>query len=338
MKQSGESRLNYIDGFCGPGRYKKGELGSPLVALSVAKPVASGLENVTFRFTDEREDRINHLKFELSKLEIPTNFNVKAINKEFQHDLSEVLDQLDQQKKKMAPSFVFIDPFGFAGLPYTLVGRVLSRPKCETFITFMVDSVNRFLNHPEPKIRQHMPEIFGTDECFQMNGIDALRDLYQKQLLKAAEFVRYFEMLDDQGRTIYFLFFATNNRVGHLKMKEAMWSVDPDGQFRFSDKTSGQAVLFDLSDQTELLWPLLYERFKGQTVLSEQVLRFVEDKTSFLYKHMRAALLEYEGIFVPESDQIKVADMKADGKRRKPKTYPEGTLITFPSEWSRIRY
>jgi hypothetical protein len=117
-----------------------------------------------------------------------------------------------------------------------------------------------------------------------------------------------------------------------------MWSVDPDGQFRFSDKTSGQAVLFDLSDQTELLWPLLYERFKGQTVLSEQVLRFVEDKTSFLYKHMRAALLEYEGIFVPESDQIKVADMKADGKRRKPKTYPEGTLITFPSEWSRIRY
>jgi len=53
MAQSNEPRLNYIDGFCGPGRYKKGEPGSPLVALSVATPVASELEKVTFLFTDE---------------------------------------------------------------------------------------------------------------------------------------------------------------------------------------------------------------------------------------------------------------------------------------------
>jgi len=73
----------------------------------------------------------------------------------------------------------------------------------------MVDSVNRFLTHRDPKIRQHMPEIFGTQEYFQVNGVDALRDLYQRQLLKAAEFVRYFEMIDARGRTVYFLFFAT---------------------------------------------------------------------------------------------------------------------------------
>ena len=28
--------VNYIDGFCGPGRYKGGEPGSPLIALNVA--------------------------------------------------------------------------------------------------------------------------------------------------------------------------------------------------------------------------------------------------------------------------------------------------------------
>lgn len=29
-------RIVYIDGFCGPGRYKGGEEGSPLIALKVA--------------------------------------------------------------------------------------------------------------------------------------------------------------------------------------------------------------------------------------------------------------------------------------------------------------
>ena len=338
MAQSNEPRLNYIDGFCGPGRYKKGEPGSPLVALSVATPVASELKKVTFLFTDERADRIEHLKSELSQLSIPANFEVKARSEQFQQSLTEALDFIDQKKGRIAPSFVFIDPFGFAGLPYTLVHRVLQKPKCETFITFMVDSVNRFLTHRDPKIRQHMPEIFGTQECFQVNGVDALRDLYQRQLLKAAEFVRYFEMVDARGRTVYFLFFATNNRIGHLKMKEAMWSIDPEGQFKFSDKTSGQTVLFDLEDQTELLWPLVYEQFKGRTVLAEQVQQFVEDKTSFLGKHMRTAFQEYEGMFVPESDRIKVGEYKADGKKRRPKSYPEGTVITFPDEWSRIRY
>jgi hypothetical protein len=53
-------------------------------------------------------------------------------------------------------------------------------------------------------------------------------------------------MRDKEGRTVYYLFFATNSALGHLKMKVAMWQVDPLGDFRFSDATNpDQAVLFN---------------------------------------------------------------------------------------------
>lgn len=332
MASSGQKNLNYIDGFCGPGRYKLGEAGSPLVALDVARPVAGQLEKVTFLFTDEDKRRIDHLNSELSRLELPKNFNVVVKHARFDQSLTKTLDQMEEAKGQIAPSFVFIDPFGFAGLPFTLVKRILQKPRCEAFITFMVDAVNRFLTHPEENLKQHMAEIFGTDECFLITGesrIEGLRDLYQTQLQSAAQFVRYFEMRNSRGRTVYLLFFATNNRVGHIKMKEAMWSVDPQGEYKFSDRTSAQTVLFE-SEQEEFVWPLMYEQFKGRTVTSAEVQRFVEDKTPFLAKHMRSGLSDSESIFTPEADRITVAALKVDGKKRLKNTFPEGALITFP--------
>src|SRR5688572_21530575 len=69
-------RLNYIDGFCGPGRYKGGEPGSPLVALEAARGIADRVDRINFLFTDERKDRIDHLEAELAVANVPPNFKV----------------------------------------------------------------------------------------------------------------------------------------------------------------------------------------------------------------------------------------------------------------------
>jgi hypothetical protein len=72
----------------------------------------------------------------------------------------------------------------------------------------------------------------------------ALTDLYRKQLRTIARFVRSFELRDKNDRVVYHLFFASKNSLGHLKMKEAMWKVDPRGEFRFSDATNPQQQVF----------------------------------------------------------------------------------------------
>src|SRR5512135_2995543 len=113
-------RIVYIDGFAGPGRYKGGEIGSPIIAIQEALKHSHRLHNnqLSFLFMDERVDRIEHLKYELSQIPIPTNFYVNAETGRFDCELKKLLDKLESEGSKLAPTFAFIDPFGFAGLPF----------------------------------------------------------------------------------------------------------------------------------------------------------------------------------------------------------------------------
>lgn len=331
-------RVIYVDGFCGPGRYKGGEPGSPVIVLQLAANHIKTLTgDIIFWFIDADKDRIEYLKTELARLTLPANFKVSASHGRFEDKLRELLDRIDQRNAQLAPTFIFIDPFGFSGVPFPLVKRALEKPHTEVLVTFMVDSINRWLDHPEEKVRAHIAEIFGTNKVFKVdrkapNRIDLLRILYQEQLETAGKFVRHFEMRDRNNRVQYLLFFATNHRLGHIKMKEAMWAVDPEGEFSFSDATNqGQQIMFG-NDQPELLWPILREAFAGREVLTEEIQTFVEDKTAYLDKHMKATLKEHENPSLPLSERVLVRDVKADGKRRKKGTFPKGVYVTFPTK------
>ena len=324
-------KIAYIDGFSGPGRYTGGEPGSPLVALDVGIHHRQALEGeIAFWFMDERQDRIDHLQQELANLTIPKHFMIAIECNRFAENLTEALDSIDQNGLRMAPTFALVDPFGFSGIPYSLIQRLLSQRRCEALITFMVDAINRFLEHPDDTIVRHIVDAFGTDEALRIangpgNRIERLRCLYQAQLRRVARFVRYFEMRDKQGRIEYYLFFATNHDLGHLKMKEAMWQVDPLGDFRFSDATNpGQTVLFNEPNIGELA-SSVHARFAGRGPMAAADVRlFVENETAYLKKHMTPAMqgLEHGG-------SLHVQPTKADGTKRKANSYPDNAVLEF---------
>jgi len=325
------SRIVYIDGFSGPGRYKNGEPGSPMIALDVAvNHRKSTTGEIVLWFIEERDDRLAHLKQELAAVRVPAHFKVIADSGRFHEKFGSVLGSIEADKNALAPTFAFIDPFGFSGIPFSLIERLLGHKRCEAFITFMVDAVNRFLEHPEDKVVQHIAEAFGGDEAVKIakgggDRIAKLRELYQSKLSSAAKYVRYFEMRDRQDRTQYYLFFATNHELGHLKMKEAMWKVDPDGDFRFSDGTNpNQMVLFE-ADPTKVLAAQVRDEFRAKgTVTGFQVRIFVENKTAYLKKHMTASLKQEE-----ESGRLKVEEHKTDGKKRRANSYPDEARLTW---------
>ena len=71
-------------------------------------------------------------------------------------------------------------------------------------------------------------------------------------------------------RLVYYLFFASNNSLSHFKMKEAMWKVDPMGDFGFSDSTNpDQALLFN--DPLDRLPCSLYRNESAELSLSGHV-------------------------------------------------------------------
>src|SRR5207302_8280227 len=125
-------------------------------------------------------------------------------------------------------------------------------------------------------------------------------------LKKVAQFVRYFEMRDRSGRVVYYLFFATNNSLGHVKMKESMWKVDPLGDFRFSDGTNpDQQVLFS-EPPTAGLASDLKSHFRGKRQMQvANVEEYVQNDTAYLRKHMGDALKLLE-----KAGDLAVADTK----------------------------
>ena len=324
-------RIVYMDGFAGPGEYEGGEPGSPIIALDVAAHHRKQMGGeVVFWFVDEREDRIDHLKQLVYRRAMPKNFVLEIVHGKFHEVLARELQELETKGAVIAPTFAFIDPFGFSGVPMHLVQRLLRHPKTEAFITFQTSSINRFLEHPDPQINAHMIELFGTEEVLGIatgggDRIAKLRSLYQKQLHQAATYVRYFHMRDRQNAPIYDLFFAGNHELGHYRMKEAMWRVDPDGEFSFSDATDPvQPVLFTLDHSPSLLNAMcaVFERKVDMPV--SQIRGWVRNETAFLDNHMNAALNLGE-----QEKRVLINPIKRDGKRRIKGTFPDEVLVSF---------
>jgi len=324
-------RIVYVDGFSGPGRYTGGEPGSPVIALESARTHRANLSGeMEFLFIEEDTDRAAHLELEVAKLQCPAHFKITIERGQFQQKLGNILDDLDGAGNQIAPTFALIDPFGFSGIPYALIQRLLSKQRCEVLITFMVDSINRWLEHPAESIRAHIVETFGTDEAIEVAELagdraTALRNLYHRQLNKAAKFVRYFELRDQNGRVVYYLFFASNHSLGHLKMKEAMWNVDPLGDFTFSDSTDPNQHVFFATPSVAPLASDLTSQFRGMgELLVKQVETYVQDHTAYLRKHMAEALGQLE-----TDHHLQVAELKTDGKKRRARSYPNEALVTF---------
>jgi three-Cys-motif partner protein len=283
-------RIVFLDGFAGPGIYEGGEPGSPIKALDVLlnHQYGSAMANkkFVFMFNEANPDRHERLTEVITEYVAehqpwPQNVTLRIGNDSFENTAEGILSHLEEQKRNLAPTFAFVDPFGVKGLPMDLLRRLLSFNRCEVFVYFDFNTVNRFAN--AGNIDDSLAELFGTDLFMQAAGLSGedrksfLHDLYQSQLTEVCgfQFVKSFEMINETGHTGYFLFYGTRNLKGLEVMKDVMWSVDPGGGQRFSDKLAGQDVLFEAAADTRPLQRDLAEHFRGQTVSVEILGRYV---------------------------------------------------------------
>lgn len=328
-------RILFIDGFAGPGQYEGGEDGSPIIALraliehNAKKKIKA---EVVFLFIEEREDRAEHLDALVKEVlpELPKNASATVVKNTFDEALEEALDELDEQKKELAPAFVMIDPFGVSGIPMRVIARILENPSCEVYISFMYESMNRFLGTPE--FEGHLDELFGTErwrDAVDLSGEERrkfLYDLYEEQLrANGAKHVLHFDLYEG-GRLVYAIFFGTQHEVGCDRMKQAIWKAAPSGDYEFRGSKSEQLVLGVEETNYGLLRDQLQERFGGEGWVGvEEVKSFVaSDRTEFHTSQYKTPVLkpmEKEGLI--EVDE---------STRKNKKTYPDGTRLRFVEE------
>jgi|Deesub1362A_J573_1020465.scaffolds.fasta_scaffold00525_5 three-Cys-motif partner protein len=331
-------RIIYLDGFAGPGIYQDGREGSPLIALrcllehKLRNRLLNKKREFVFIFIEKDGKRVKILEKVIKDRfqNLPDNVKVHVINAEFAPTMKEILDDIEIQGAKLAPTFAFLDPFGFAGLPLEIISRMMNYDRCEVLITFMSGFVNRFVNISDER-EKIFDELFGTDEWRKVREIsdpkerrNFIIELYKKQVRDTckAKYVRSFEMIGEHNQVIYDLVFATKHWKGMEVMKEAMWSTDPRGTYRFSDTTDpGQTYLIEYFEG-EGTWifnaaKAVFDRFRGQEVEVREIQEFVSGETPYLFR--KSILKELE-------KQEKILDVK---NRNRPMTYPDGCVIKF---------
>jgi three-Cys-motif partner protein len=325
-------RVVYIDGFAGPGSYSNGEDGSPVIVLKAARDHSYRITaELMCIFVEAKKARFDHLEAVLSELSptLPANIKFVTVHGAFDEHLTKILQLLEAQKKHLAPSLVFIDPFGFSNTPFETVKSILQNDRCEVLITFMYEEVNRFLS-----VDSHAADydrLFGTTKWRDVPSMAvpsqrkrAIHDIYLTQLKSVARYVRSFEMLNVGNSTDYFLFFATNGLKGLEKMKEAMWKADAAGSFQFSDYTDSLRLmpLFPLQPDYDQLRDMMKAEFGSRQVSIEEVGDWVVAETPFQRTHIKRQVLK------PMEERGEVVVANASPKRRKG-TFPDGTRLKF---------
>lgn len=102
----------------------------------------------------------------MENIKLPKEINVQILNSTFENVSEEILVTLKSRNLKLVPAFIFIDPFGY-NLPFELIQRLMEHEKCEVFINFMYEFINRFIRRAgqeQVKIR-----LFGTEEWHNLN-------------------------------------------------------------------------------------------------------------------------------------------------------------------------
>jgi len=302
------NRIVFLDGFAGPGIYKEGEKGSPIIAIQTAldHQNLNQIQEIRFVFIEADKERSKILEevIENEFPNLPQNVHVEVISGDFVQSLTETLDSIEEDGKNLAPTLAFLDPFGYSEIPFNLVSRILQYPRCELFLTFMSGFVNRFLDESHENAIDGLYGITEWREARDMDEtderLDFLLNLYVKQLNSVGiRFVRPFKMMTSGRRTIYDLIFATKHWMGMDNMKKAMLKVVSNGTYTFSDKIDTHQTYFvDYSDESNWMndvSDLIFNRFKGKQVPIEEIRAFVLAETPFRFFKKTLVHMEKNG-------------------------------------------
>lgn len=302
----------YFDGFAGRGEYDDGTPGSPIIALKTADGLAQHYDKMSCFFIERDSDNFSNLQRVLDR-EKPNVRNwgekieVFKENKEFANVIDEIFRFLKGRNSILVPSFFFVDPFGFSGIPFEIIKKILSNPRTEVFFTFMVREITRFIENHE--LKNTLTTLFDTAEWKEIidspNREQALIELYRKQLheIARAKYSWSFRVSESERfKTLYYLVHVTNNFKGHDIMKTIMFNQGAHGLFAYLGPKDiserFQMRLFNVHDIGELKKYLL-ERFRGRTLpyesIQEEVCHPWHSEPPYINKHYNQALKELEG-------------------------------------------
>lgn len=302
LARGGFPKLVYIETHAGRGRHLGGQEGSPLVAMTTllghaARPAILESSECVFRFVERDAESALALRKEIESLgQLPKQINWKVLEKDYSEFMKQVLTHLDQRKRKRYASFVFVDPFGYS-LDTSQLARVLELTDGEMFINFMWRWVDMAIVDDTKSAL--LDQVFGCRDWIELRKVSDAEERCER----AIELLRVriggshhldVRMLAENGQAKYVLLHAANHPRAFQVMKQSLWSVVPEGDFRVrqSDDPS-QGVLLTANPDLRPLESAIWNAFDGKRVPKSEYQRFVDEQTYFLPSHATELLRKW---------------------------------------------
>jgi three-Cys-motif partner protein len=267
LGQWGSRRILYVDTHAGRGTHMQGQLGSPLVALdsfvshSFRDQILTSSE-VHFYLIERDEKNVESLRRELKQREpLPKKIHIEPIAGDCFKVLDEVIDSLKKEGKRLAPSFIFCDPYGFK-VPGRTLRDLMQFDRVELFVNIIWRELDMAIQQGDkmaPGMVARLDSIFdGPEWKTEITAAD--QDARAEQCVElirkktGAKWATTIRMLGDNGATRYFLLHLTGNDAGRDLMKDAVWRACPDGGYyaRKSDDPNQQTLITSEPDLAPL--------------------------------------------------------------------------------------
>jgi three-Cys-motif partner protein len=287
----------FVDGFAGPGSYTNYAEGSPLAALHTAQSAVADLganffaKEVRCAFIEKDPKRFEVLCSSLDVEPKSSKIGVSRFQGEFEAGIKEVREKIPGPFHGQGALFVFADPFGGTGIPFTAFASCMEGQAAELLINLDADGIGRIFQANNPNREEQLTGLFG-DESWR-SALDAsaplahlslaILNLYKRRLrsLPSVNYVWSFAMRNNNDQISYHLVFASKHPLGLEKMKEAMRVIDQTGTYSFSDAHVDQHRLF-VEDNEAHYAELLWQEFNGRNVPYADVRLYALNETPFL--------------------------------------------------------
>jgi three-Cys-motif partner protein len=142
----------YVDGFAGPDEYTNFTHGSPTAALIAAQQAITNSQKRWFAgeihcaFIEPDSKRFENMDRKIHPFRGVNGLKIHIYNADFVTGLAALRQDISTPFCKSHPLFVFIDPFGATGAPFSAVREILTSGCSEVLINVDADGIARIFH------------------------------------------------------------------------------------------------------------------------------------------------------------------------------------------------
>lgn len=299
-RAKGVTKINIYDMFCGEGLYDDGKTGS---AIRAVEAIWSAVR------TSNKEVAVNLLLNDLNKDKIQKLESILSARKSEEHGIDikfssyeagELLNRLSerfQSQEKNIRNLVFIDPYGYKQISYSVLEKLLRNGLTEIILFLPIEQMYRFLGKVDDEIidKSYLPLKMFVDQF----GLSSEKINSEKEMIAAvSESLKFggkysttcYSIKNHTGH-YYGLFFVTNNLYGLEKIIEVKWKLDTQQGEGFTGSLQGDLLLE--FEKLHTLKQIVIDRMRNGSV-SNFYLYELTINAGFLPKHINGILSELQ--------------------------------------------